>query len=66
MKVTGTHRSQAGWSSSSGSKSQEHGMKATRQGVETQTCHTSTCLTGPSSRVLAKGVPNHVALLTQH
>lgn len=30
------------------------------------TCHTSTCLTGPSSRVLAKGVPNHVALLSQH
>lgn len=58
MRVTGAHRSQPG-SSSSGSRSQQHGMKDAR--LETQACHSSASLGGPTSRVLAKGAPNRLA-----
>lgn len=58
MRVAGAHRSQPG-SSSSGSWSQQHGMKYAR--LETQACHSSACLGGPTSRVLAKGAPDCLA-----
>lgn len=62
MRMTGAHQSQPG-SSSSGKQS----TTAWDEGCKTWDPDMSpaACLSGPTSRVLTKGSPNHLASLSQ-